>query len=804
MDNKRSVGKTLYVSFKENRALLRLARLSAILAFSFVFSAVSVVGTYPIGIAIVASLSGLYEVSFGFIGAMLGTLLMDGACALSYILAYILLLAARFLISVIFIDSRERINGNKHGERRARSVVALIGNMGSSLVKSSAELFTEDMNIRCMLAAASSLTASLIYMLFTKAAAYSYLFSVMMSAALAPVLAYYLSYTDGKAAYPREKLQKGYATLALIAFLALRSVTVFGIKFSVIASIAVSMYVAAKCGVGYGIALGLLAGLCGTPSYTAAYPIAGAICGFVARKNNPIAAIIGGLGAGIWALYSVGLSSLQYFVPELVAGCAVTAILLKLDILPVEKLLGVSGGMSEGRTHDQLIASEREAKLKKDILNLTNMASDCSELFSKLSNGLSKPSVSELRRVCDECCDRFCSSCARRSICWERDYSVAVSMINKMTAELHYSRRVGADAIPDTIAARCDKASKMLDEINDKAGRLAYDELNGDKLEVFAANYAMSARILDTVRAKRAEEFACDEALSEKIAREAQKRGFFARNISVCGGRIKHIFADGVDLSRVRLGSEDIREIFETLLGVKLTSPEFDLSGDNVKMRSCSAPFVAVACGESSSPIGKSKVCGDCTASFTTDDGLYYSLICDGMGSGNEAALVSNVSAVYLEHMLGSGCRLEESLEALNDFIRAMKLECSVTIDLMEIDLYSGRARFIKSGAAPSFIMRDGKIFKLQSKTVPIGIMRALDAEVISFDMLGGDTVVMLSDGVAESFEDAAWLLDMMCEERIWKYSPDSISRKICERAEVCAGREDDISAIVIKLKEAI
>ena len=39
----------------------------------------------------------------------------------------------------------------------------------------------------------------------------------------------------------------------------------------------------------------------------------------------------------------------------------------------------------------------------------------------------------------------------------------------------------------------------------------------------------------------------------------------------------------------------------------------------------------------------------------------------------------------------------------LNCFIRGSEGECFTTVDLMEADLLTGRARFIKSGAAPSF-----------------------------------------------------------------------------------------------------
>lgn len=190
---------------------------------------------------------------------------------------------------------------------------------------------------------------------------------------------------------------------------------------------------------------------------------------------------------------------------------------------------------------------------------------------------------------------------------------------------------------------------------------------------------------------------------------------------------------------------------------------------------------------------------GDVITSFDAD-GRYYMLISDGMGSGREAALTSSVAAMFLERMLTAGASMETSLKMLNKLIRAGERECSATIDLAEIDLVTGEAKFVKSGAAPSFVIRDGSIYRLQSKTVPIGIIRALDAEMIQFDVEEGDVIVMLSDGVAKSFEECPWLLDMLSADRDMtegdaKKAAEKIVRSAAER-----GSLDDITAGVVRI----
>ena len=172
------------------------------------------------------------------------------------------------------------------------------------------------------------------------------------------------------------------------------------------------------------------------------------------------------------------------------------------------------------------------------------------------------------------------------------------------------------------------------------------------------------------------------------------------------------------------------------------------------------------------------------------------------MGSGRDAAIVSGISSVFLEKLLSAGCPMKSALEMLNCFVRGSDGEQFTTVDLMEADLYSGRARFIKSGAAPSFVIRAGQLYRLHSKTVPVGIMRALDAEAISFDLMDGDTVIMMSDGVTGSYEDCPWLYELLCGGLCRPTQPAQTARIIGEAAAAKSGKEDDITVCVMKITE--
>ena len=134
----------------------------------------------------------------------------------------------------------------------------------------------------------------------------------------------------------------------------------------------------------------------------------------------------------------------------------------------------------------------------------------------------------------------------------------------------------------------------------------------------------------------------------------------------------------------------------------------------------------------------------------------------------------------------------------LNSFIRAKNIECSSTVDLFEINRVTRQGRFVKSGASPSFVKRGSEVHKLQSKTVPIGIMRTFDAEELSVTLNKGDVCVMVSDGIVSSKQDGKWLIGLLQSTSL---PPSELAEEILREAKKKEGKKDDMSVIVTVIK---
>jgi stage II sporulation protein E len=219
-------------------------------------------------------------------------------------------------------------------------------------------------------------------------------------------------------------------------------------------------------------------------------------------------------------------------------------------------------------------------------------------------------------------------------------------------------------------------------------------------------------------------------------------------------------------------------------------------------MTAASAPIITVEAARATSKKKTEEQNGDSTSVFENRENMFYALISDGMGSGEEAHMTSRITAVFLEKLLCAGNKKSTVLKMLNNFIRNKNLECFTTVDLLEIDTITSEASFVKSGAAASYIIRGGKLFKIASTSLPIGITREISSEEIRFELKGGDLIVMISDGVSQSFEDGAWLLSVLSDEINADAPLADIARSLIEKAKTKNGRNDDMSVVVLRAEE--
>ena len=192
------------------------------------------------------------------------------------------------------------------------------------------------------------------------------------------------------------------------------------------------------------------------------------------------------------------------------------------------------------------------------------------------------------------------------------------------------------------------------------------------------------------------------------------------------------------------------------------------------------------------------EISGDSVKLFESNDLFAYGLISDGMGSGTQAKRTSEFVCDFLTVSLDGASSYSTLMNMLNAIIRRGKEECGVTVDLFSLDLMSGEATFIKSGAVSSYIKRKGALFRIKSETMPLGLIKKIDAEKISVNVKEDDYVIMMSDGVSESVEDTPWLIEFLNASHFNELS--EYAQAILREAQNRGKGSDDMTVLVMKI----
>ena len=158
---------------------------------------------------------------------------------------------------------------------------------------------------------------------------------------------------------------------------------------------------------------------------------------------------------------------------------------------------------------------------------------------------------------------------------------------------------------------------------------------------------------------------------------------------------------------------------------------------------------------------------GDTCSFLETQAGIALMAVSDGMGQGQDAAKESNTAIELLEQFSEAGFQRDLAVKLINSALLLQRGEDSyATLDICAVDLFQGKAQFIKLGAVSSYISRGGRILTITSHTLPAGILE--EVEVIENEMLlkDGDIIFMVTDGVTEALggegPTAAWLKEKL------------------------------------------
>ena len=532
-----------------------------------------------------------------------------------------------------------------------------------------------------------------------------------------------------------------------------------------------------------------LLGLC------AVYPVSAALCGVLSGVDRRAGVIGAFFGAAAMNFYF-----LSPHTGALMTLCALAGAAAAL-LCPIEAIDRINAAFVK-KSRDARYDRRMRELICDRLLGMSAGYRDVCDAVCAAQDRLFKTNLSSVATVFEMTARRACRSCAMMEVCWQERYADTIDALNQVTEALSRKKMIYEEDLPARFRAACLHTDIFTEALNDSyrdwlmRRKLSQKQRRTKKLTMQQYS-SLSAAMNSVAREfKRGISFNIDA--EEKIIEYLKSISLHPKSVLVMereGGRISAEL-DFFENETLCLDRDALRREVSFICGVSLS--RMSVSRRDGVMR------ITLGVPEPLSPVyacfgitkdGETQS-GDTADAFKTGKGKLVLTLCDGMGSGRAAADDSRIAAGVIRRIISSCFDNDTAVAVLNSAMMLKSDSESVTgVDIAVMDLYSGKCEFLKLGAAPTYVLRGGRVIRIDASSLPVGVLEEPRLVKSQLGLSKGDVIVMVSDGVVSAGD--AFLCDLL--ERFGHFEAHRLAGQIV-RCAVNASPEaamDDMSALV-------
>ncbi|WMI80851.1 SpoIIE family protein phosphatase [Anaerotignum sp. MB30-C6] len=497
------------------------------------------------------------------------------------------------------------------------------------------------------------------------------------------------------------------------------------------------------------------------------------------------ASLVAPLWAGGWALGAVGFL-----------------------LTPKKGLVWMTGSFWEKEGSKDKYIRKKEL-LEERLLGFSKAFTALAKTFVHKEDGQEKKDVSKL---VDTIAERACPGCGMAHYCWNEELYRSYSMTFSALSYCEGKGRVTLAQMPESFCQMCARKEIFVETVNQVYEGYRRDRIWLGRLaecrELVGQQMKAVSDILSGLSGQLEVGYVFLEQAGEMLKEECAKEGIRLRDVRVL--EEKNRYGRQVQISFRGCGCRGVCKSKILPLVKRTMNRPMALKEPNAchceKDGICTLSFMEVPAftlttATAFTSAQENQPVGDTSAFLETDKGMALMALSDGMGQGSGAAEESRTAIELLEQFTEAGFERDLAVNMINSALLLRKGEESyATLDICAVDLFDGRAEFIKLGAVPSYISRGGRILTVTSHTLPAGILQQV--QIVKNEMLlkDGDMIFLLTDGVTEALGGenltAAWLKEKL--EKFPLSNPQDAAEYILKEAqkEMADVPKDDMTVL--------
>ena len=736
----------------------------------FLASRASVIGVFPFAVSMFCS---VFDKSAAYIAMLV--------VALGAISAGVGFMSIKYILAIIFFWLYTRLRENYKETPVFSSVVC-----GASMFMGGCILMICDTSVvyAFLTLIIESVTASLMYIVYARALRI---------------------FSRRKTKASREEMICG-ALCAGVFISGFQDINIFNINISRCVISYIVMSIAMSCDVAVagsgGICTGIICSLNekATVTLIGFYGLCGMLCSLM-KSLKKYGVVLGYLSSGAVILLYVGNS---FDIPVSMFEMIITSIVF---LCVPEKIHHELSGRVSGIIAPEITSPEEKttAFIIEKLTRISNSFSVLSDTFKCVSDKRMRKFHREAASIIQETVERVCKNCADCSRCWKEDFGYTWK--NTFSLLDTYEKRgfCTVGNVSGEFLNQCIIPENFLAEFNH-----SYELF---RIETIHKGEAVVARDLIS------EQYTLFSDITKRFAKSIEE-GFYI-DIDMEEAISDKLAANDIAVRDVRaVYNENIYEIYISTLYSLDPEPVCGMISQYIElpvffecmqpcgvMKFSTAGVYNISVGVSQESKSGEAVCGDSVFKFKTDDNKYYIMICDGMGSGPAARSESMLTGDLLKRFLEAGLGAKTAITMVNSSL-ALKQDREMfsTVDLVCVDLVSGKTEFFKIGGTKSFIRHDDEIQTVFCESLPIGMLNNISAISDAKYLEEDDIIVMMSDGVCDTefgvFTGEKMKKLLNDEEKNMSELSDAILKSALKKRNNII--KDDMTVVAIQIKAAV
>lgn len=593
---------------------------------------------------------------------------------------------------------------------------------------------------------------------FIKGVLFSAILSSLSNLVILAIL--YFAFVSGM--YILVNIGKGYVhsteeSIAMIVVVSLsltvlKNVNILGFSLLNIILMTLILIYGWKNGAIIGATAGFVVGLCmtGITTVSMSFIVALAFSGFISgilRKLGKVSVIIGFVLGNIYiSYYANGLSELTVLMSEMLIASVSLLFMPRALELKLDKLFNQNRTLEE--PYNNIL--DTTADVKEKIGAVSEVFDNLADITVENTPESAKETRDVLKRYILNYVDNKCIGCKNKSECIEKENLDLT--IDYLATKLEYNE----DIEKRMLKFDCEHSDEIIDDIYDvynsmKLMRIIKQKENENSVKL-SNQYKEVSKILSNIAKNIKSNSIVKEKSQTKLRDELKFYGYtiYEDSFRRDGKNIEYVFVTDI-LTDIANQKRQIIEIASDILEQSMTIKLILNSSKNEKskIKLVSIPAYEVKVGISSSTKTGENISGDSYLSMELQDLKQMTIISDGAGSGEVAAKGSSTVINMLEKLLSGGFSEDKAIEIINSVVKLKgNDDIFSTLDAIIINLKTAEAEFIKVGAAPTYILEDGKVTTINKTNVPIGILKDTDYIPLCKKLKDKDIIIQISDGV--------------------------------------------------------